>query len=66
MFVWIWNYDFLTGINIYMADTVAIQISEVNDHNSIDYAYSNLAYIVENDGYVFCLLEYYNSLPRAK
>ncbi len=61
---------FLTGINIYIADTDGnTNRVKLLDHNSIDYAYSNLTeYCRKNtDGYVFFgLLEYYNSLPEAK
>ena len=61
---------FLTGINVYIAATEGNTNNvKLLDHNSMDYAYSNITEYCrkKTDGYVFFgLLEYYNSLPRAK
>ena len=61
---------FLTGINIYIADLDGnTDRVKLLDHNSIDYAYSNITeYCRKNkDSYVFFgLLDYFNSLPLAK
>ena len=61
---------FLTGINIYIADLDGnTDRVKLLDHNSIDYAYSNISeYCRKNtDGYVFFgLVDYYHSLPKAK
>ena len=61
---------FLTGINIYIADLDGnTDRVKLLDHNSIDYAYSNITEYCrkKSDGYVFFgLIEYYHSLPKAK
>jgi len=59
---------FLTGHNMYVAELDGdSDRMKVLDHNSMDYAYSNLIeYCRKNpDGMVFFgLIDYYNSLPN--
>ena len=61
---------FLTGINTFTSyDAGNADSVKLLDHNSLEYAYNNISEYCRKkpDGYVFIgLIEYYNSLPKAK
>lgn len=61
---------FLTGINTFTSyDAGNTDRVKLLDHNSLEYAYNNISEYCRKkpDGHVFIgLIEYYNSLPKAK